>query len=74
MAQRRMFSLEVVDTDLFLELPPSAQNLYFHLGMRADDDGFISNTKKIMKIVDASAEDLFLLVAKKFLLGFPSGV
>ena len=51
MANRRMFSLNVVDTDTFLEMPQSSQNLYFHLGMRADDDGFVSSPKKITKIV-----------------------
>ena len=47
MANKRMFSLDVVDTDLFLEMPTTTQALYFHLGMRADDDGFVSSPKKI---------------------------
>lgn len=74
MAQRRMFSLQVVDTDAFLDMPSSAQALYFHLGMRADDDGFISNAKKIMRMVGAAEDDLRLLLAKRFLLSFDSGI
>lgn len=74
MAQRRMFSLAVVDTDAFLEMPLSSQALYFHLGMRADDDGFVSNAKRIKMLVGASDDDLKLLVAKRFLLTFKSGV
>ena len=74
MAQRRMFSPQIVDSDAFLDMPSSAQNLYFHLGMRADDDGFIGNPKKIMKIVSASDDDLKILLAKRFLLSFEDGV
>ncbi|MDU3091097.1 DNA replication protein [Clostridium sp.] len=74
MAKRRMFSLDVVDTDKFLELPVSSQNLYFHLGMRADDDGFISSPKKIASMVNCSADDLKLLIAKNYLIPFESGV
>jgi len=74
MAQRRMFSLQIVDTDIFLEMPPSTQNLYFHLGMRADDDGFISNPKKIMKTVGAQEDDLKILFTKRFIIGFESGI
>lgn len=69
-----MFSLEVVDTDAFLDLPASSQNLYFHLGMRADDDGFVSSPKKITTLVNCSADDLKLLVAKGFIIPFDSGV
>ena len=47
MANRRMFSLDVVDTDKFLDMPATSQNLYLHLGMRADDDGFVSIQKKL---------------------------
>ena len=61
MAQRRMFSLQVVDTDAFLEMPLSAQALYFHLGMRADDDGFISNARRILKLISASEDDMRIL-------------
>ena len=74
MAQRRMFSLEVCDTDAFLDLPVSSQALYFHLGMRADDDGFVSNPKKITTMVNCSADDLKLLFAKGFVIPFNSGV
>jgi len=74
MAKRRMFSLDVVDTDNFLELPSSTQMLYFHLGMRADDDGFVSSPKRITATVGASPDDLRLLAAKGFLIVFDSGV
>lgn len=74
MAQRRMFSLDVCDTDSFLDLPVSSQALYFHLGMRADDDGFVSNPKKITAMVNCSADDLKLLFAKGFVIPFESGV
>ena len=53
-----MFSLTIIDSDAFLDMPSSAQNLYFHLSMRADDDGFINNPKKIQLFVGASSDDL----------------
>ena len=71
---RRMFSLDVVDTDKFLDMPSSTQALYFHLGMRADDDGFISSPKRITKTVNCSEDDLKLLIAKRYLIPFESGV
>lgn len=74
MAKRRMFSLDVVDTDTFLDLPASSQSLYFHLGMRADDDGFVSSPKRITAMVNASGDDLKLLMAKGFVIPFDSGV
>jgi len=74
MAQRRMFSLKVVDTDMFLDMSPTAQNLYFHLAMRADDDGFVSNPKKIAKMVSPADDDLKMLTAKEFIIPFQSGV
>lgn len=74
MARKRMFDIEIVDTDLFLEMPQSTQNLYFHLGMRADDDGFISNPKKIIKGIGANEDDLKILITKKFVIPFESGV
>jgi len=74
MAQKRMFSLQIVDTDAFLEMPATSQLLYFHLGMRADDDGFVSNPKKIMKITNSQDDDLKILLGKRFLIGFDSGV
>ena len=74
MANKRMFTMKIVDSDAFLDMPLSAQCLYFHLNMRADDDGFIGNPKRIMKIVGASEDDLKLLIAKRFLLCFEDGV
>jgi len=74
MAQRRMFSLSVIDTDRFLDLPASSQNLYFHLGMRADDDGFVGSPKKITAMVNCSADDMKLLIAKGYVIPFDSGV
>ena len=52
MAERRMFAKSIIDSDAFLEMPNDAQNLYFHLAMRADDDGFVNNPKKIQKIIE----------------------
>jgi len=74
MANRRMFSLDVVDTDNFLDMPATTQALYFHLGMRADDDGFVLSPKKITKIVGCNEDDLKLLIAKQFVIPFESGV
>lgn len=74
MARKRMFDLEVVDTDLFLEMPQSTQNLYFHLGMRADDDGFVSNPKKIIRTIGANEDDLKILFSKQFVIPFESGI
>src|SRR3990167_2038857 len=74
MAQRRMFSLKIVDTDAFLDMPQSSQLLYFHLSMRADDDGFVSNPKKVMRTTGAQEDDLKVLFAKRFVLPFESGV
>ncbi len=68
MANRRMFSLKVIDTDIFLDMSPSAQNLYFHLGMRADDDGFVASPKKIMVMTNASEDDMKVLMAKNFVI------
>ena len=69
-----MFSLQIVDTDAFIEMPPTSQLLYFHLAMRADDEGFVSSPKKIMKMIGSSDDDLKILVAKKFVIGFASGI
>lgn len=74
MAQKRMFSLSVVDTDAFLGLPLSAQCLYFHLGMHGDDDGFVSSPKKIIRSTGCSNEDLELLASNGFIIPFKSGV
>lgn len=70
MAEKRMFSMKVVDSDEFLELPSSAQNLYFHLGMRADDDGFVGNPRTVARIIGATEEDLELLIGSGFVLSF----
>lgn len=74
MANRRMFSLDVINTDDFMEMPLSAQALYFHLGMRADDDGFISSPRQIMKAVECKQDDMKVLVAKGFVIPFTNGV
>lgn len=74
MAEKRMFSKQIIDSDAFLEMPLSAQALYFHLSMRADDDGFVDNPKKIQRMVNASGDDLKLLIAKRYILTFESGV
>lgn len=74
MAKKRMFTLTVVDSDAFLEMPLSAQALYFHLNMRADDDGFIGNPKRVQSYVGASSDDLKLLIAKRFVIAFDDGV
>lgn len=74
MAERRMFAKTIIDSDAFLDMPLSAQALYFHLSMRADDDGFINNPKKIQRVIGSSEDELKLLLAKKFILAFESGV
>ena len=74
MAQKRMFNIKVLDTDAFMDMPFSTQALYFHLCMRADDDGFVSNPRRIQKYIGASDDDLKLLVAKRFVLVFEDGV
>ena len=74
MANKRMFSLDVIDTDKFMDMPLSAQALYFHLGLRADDDGFVASPRKIMKIVDCKQDDLKVLIAKGFVIPFETGI
>ena len=74
MAERRMFARTIIDSDAFLDMPTSTQCLYFHLAMRADDDGFINNPKKIQRVVGSSDDDLKLLIAKKFIIPFESGI
>lgn len=73
MSQRRMFSQRIVGSDAFLEMPTTSRELYFQLGMYADDDGFVS-PKKIMRMIGASDDDLKMLLAKKFILAFENGV
>lgn len=74
MAKKRMFNLSIVDSDSFLDMPMSAQALYFHLNMRADDDGFVGNPKRVQRNVGASDDDLKILVVKRYLLVFEDGV
>lgn len=71
---RRMFSDEITTTDAFLDLPKGSQLLYFHLGMSADDDGFVANPKMTMRVIGSSEDELKVLFAKKFLLPFTNGV
>ena len=58
-----MFAKTIIDSDAFLDMPLSAQSLYFHLSMRGDDDGFINNPKKIQRMIGASDDDLKLLIS-----------
>lgn len=74
MANRRMFSQSIVESDAFTEMPLSSQALYFHLGMSADDDGFVNSPKKIQRMIGASDDDFKLLILKRFILCFESGV
>ncbi len=74
MAERRMFAKTIIDSDAFLDMPLSTQALYFHLSMRADDEGFINNPKKIQRMVGASDDDLKLLCAKNFIIPFETGI
>ena len=74
MAERRMFAKTIIDSDAFLDMPLSTQALYFHLSMRADDDGFINSPKKVQRMVGCGDDDLKLLIAKNFLIPFESGV
>lgn len=74
MAQKRMFRLDVLETDAFMEMPLTTQALYFWLGLKADDDGFIGNPNMVTRNVGASSDDLKLLIAKGFLIQFADGV
>lgn len=74
MASRRMLAISIIDSDLFLDIPLTTQALYFHLCMRADDDGFLNNSKKIQRILGCSDDDYKLLMAKQFIFKFESGV
>lgn len=74
MAKRRMFSLDVVDTDNFLNMPCSARLLYYDLGMHADDDGFLQNVNKIMRSTGATKDDMNVLIARGFIIPFESGI
>ncbi len=74
MAERRMFSKTIIDSDMFLDMPLSAQCLYFHLAMRADDDGFINSTSRVQRLIGSSNDDFKLLIAKQFIIPFENGV
>ena len=74
MAERRMFAKTIIDSDAFIEMPISARLLYYDLSMRADDDGFLNNPKKIQRMIGCSEDDLKLLIAKNFIIPFESGV
>ncbi len=74
MAERRMFAKTIIDSDAFLDMPLSSQALYFHLSMRADDDGFLNNARKIMKIAGANQNDYDLLLAKRFVIQLDDGI
>lgn len=74
MAERRMFAKTIIDSDSFLDMPLSSQALYFHLSMRADDEGFVNNPKKIARMIGASDDDFKVIVAKNFVIPFESGI
>lgn len=74
MAERRMFAKTIVTSDVFLDMPLSARCLYFTLGMFADDDGFVNNPKSIMRQTGASIDDLNILLVRKFVISFESGI
>lgn len=74
MAERRMFAKTIIDSDAFLDMPMSTRLLYYDLGMRGDDDGFVNSPKKIMRITGASDDDFRLLIGRKFIIPFESGV
>lgn len=74
MAEKRMITKTIVDSDAFLDMPVSSQNLYFHLNVRADDEGFVNSPNKIMKMVGCNKNDLDVLLTKRFVLGFESGI
>ena len=74
MAEKRMYSKKITETDDFLSLPLSTQALYFHLGMNADDDGFVSSPVKVMRMIGANKNELDLLLAKRYLIPFGNGV
>lgn len=73
-AERRMFAKTIIDSDSFLDMPLSAQALYMHLSMRADDDGFVNSPKRIQRLIGASEDDMRLLLAKSFVIEFDTGI
>lgn len=74
MADKRMFSNAIVNSDVFLDMPLSTQALYFHLGMNADNEGFVGSPKKIQKMIGATDDDMRILLAKRYILAFESGI
>lgn len=74
MAERRMFAKTIIDSDAFLDMPLSTQAFYFHLSMRADDDGFVNNAKKIQRMLGCNDDDLRVLLLKNFVIPFEDGV
>ena len=74
MAERRMFAKTIIDSDAFIDMPVTARLLYYDLSMRADDDGFVNSPKKIMRMIGASQDDLGILIMRKFIIPFESGV
>jgi hypothetical protein len=74
MANKRMIAKQIIDSDAFLDMPTSSQLLYFHLIMRADDEGFVGNPKKIMREIGVGQDDFKILISKRFLLTFETGV
>lgn len=69
-----MFCRSIVESDRFLEMPLTSQALYFHLGLRADDEGFINSPKRILREINCSIDDLKLLISKGFVYCFESGI
>jgi DnaD/phage-associated family protein len=74
MAQKRMLSMNIIDTDMFIQMPISARLLYYDFCMRADDDGFIDSPTKIMKMIGCTEDDLKILIAKDYLIPFKNKV
>ena len=74
MAEKRMFTKKITQGDDFIAMPHSSQNLYWHLNMEADDEGFVNSPKRVIRMINASEDDIKLLLAKRFLIGFESGV
>lgn len=74
MANKRMFSKQITSSDAFVDMPASSQLLYFHLNMEADDDGFVGNPKRTIKMINVADDDLKILLAKRFILSFPSEI
>lgn len=74
MAERRMFAKTIIDSDAFIDMPVTSRLLYYDLVMRADDDGFVNSPKKIMRMIGASDDDIRILIARKFIIPFESGI